>query len=172
MTRWACVAAIACVLATGCSDDDPTGPSNQPLVFTAILSPANEVPAITNAESSGRGAMQVQFDVTRDASNVVTGGTATFYFQLSGFPADTRTQGAHIHTAVAGVNGAIVVDTGITPNSALPLTGGILEFRSGPVAVTAATANAIIANPSAFYFNVHSPLNPGGFARGQLTRIQ
>jgi hypothetical protein len=172
MTRWACVALIACVLAAGCSDDDSTGPSGQPLVFTAILSPANEVPAITNAESGGQGAMQVQFDVTRDASNVVTGGTATFYFQLSGFPADTRTQAAHIHSAGAGVNGPIVVDTGITQATALVITGGIQEFRSGPVTMTAATANAIIANPSAFYFNVHSPLNPGGFARGQLTRIQ
>ena len=172
MTRWACVALIVCGLAAGCSDDDPTGPSSQPLVFTAILSPANEVPAITNAESGGRGAMQVQVDVTRDASNVVTGGTATFYFQASGFPADTRTQGAHIHSAVAGVNGPIVVDSGITAANPLPMTGGAQEFRSGPITVTAATANAIIANPSAFYFNIHSPLNPGGFARGQLTRIQ
>ena len=172
MTRWACVALIACGLVAGCSDDDPTGPSDQPLVFTAILSPANEVPAIANAESGGQGAMQVQFDLTRDASNVVTGGTATFYFQLSGFPASTRTQGAHIHSAGAGVNGPIVVDTGITATNAVPMADGIQEFRSGPVSLTAATANAIIANPSAFYFNVHSPLNPGGFARGQLTRIQ
>ena len=172
MTRWACVALTACVLAAGCSDDDPTGPSSQPLVFAAILSPANEVPAIANAESSGRGAMQVQFDVTRDASNVITGATATFYFQLSGFPADTRTQGAHIHSAVAGVNGPIIVDSGITAVNPVPMTGGIQEFRAGPIAVTAATANAIIANPSAHYFNVHSPINPGGFARGQLTRIQ
>ena len=27
-------------------------------------------------------------------------------------------------------------------------------------------------NPAAYYFNVHSPLNPGGFSRGQLTRVQ
>jgi hypothetical protein len=30
----------------------------------------------------------------------------------------------------------------------------------------------IINNPAGFYFSVHSPLHPGGFARGQLTRIQ
>ena len=33
-------------------------------------------------------------------------------------------------------------------------------------------AAALLANPSAFYFNIHSPMNPGGFARGQLERIQ
>jgi len=30
----------------------------------------------------------------------------------------------------------------------------------------------IINNPAAFYFNVHSPSNPGGFSRGQLARVQ
>ena len=30
----------------------------------------------------------------------------------------------------------------------------------------------IVNNPAGFYFNVHSPLNPAGFARGQLQRVQ
>jgi len=29
-----------------------------------------------------------------------------------------------------------------------------------------------VNNPAAFYFNVHSPTNPGGVARGQLVRTQ
>ena len=33
------------------------------------------------------------------------------------------------------------------------------------------TLDAIVANPGAFYFNVHSPANPGGFSRGQLRRV-
>jgi hypothetical protein len=35
-----------------------------------------------------------------------------------------------------------------------------------------AVFNAIINNPSGFYFNVHSTLNPGGVARGQLVKVQ
>ena len=50
MNRRALIALFACVLVTGCGDDDgPTSPSAAPLVFTALLSPANEVPPIGNA---------------------------------------------------------------------------------------------------------------------------
>ena len=28
------------------------------------------------------------------------------------------------------------------------------------------------ANPSSFYLNIHTAANPGGVARGQLTRVQ
>jgi hypothetical protein len=31
-------------------------------------------------------------------------------------------------------------------------------------------AQAIIANPAGFYFNIHTVLNSDGAARGQLTR--
>ena len=33
-------------------------------------------------------------------------------------------------------------------------------------------ANQILTNPAGYYFNVHSTLNPGGVARGQLVRTQ
>jgi hypothetical protein len=38
--------------------------------------------------------------------------------------------------------------------------------------VDPAVAQNIINNPSAFYFNIHSTLNPGGVARGQLVKVQ
>ena len=171
MTRWVLIALAACVLVAGC-DDSPTAPTTQPLVFTALLFPANEVPPVANAESAGQGAVQVQFDVTRDAAGAITAATASFYYQLHGFPGDTRIQGAHIHSGPAGVNAPIVVDTGVSAVNAVPLSGGVIEVRAGPITVAPAVANAIVANPAGFYFNVHSPLNPGGFTRGQLTRIQ
>ena len=31
-------------------------------------------------------------------------------------------------------------------------------------------ATNIAANPAGFYFNVHTPLNPGGAVRGQLVK--
>jgi hypothetical protein len=165
---------LACVLAlAGCGDDDnPTSPTRLPSVFSAMLSPAEETPPITNAESVGRGAAQIQFDVTRDAANVITAATATFYFTLSGFPADTTIVGAHIHNGPRGVAGPIVINTGILSASPVPLSNGSVEFRSAPVAVAPALAQSVIDNPGAFYFNVHSPLNPAGFARGQLQRVQ
>lgn len=173
MSRWIPIVLAACAVAAACDDNDtPTSPSGGPLVFAAALSPANEVPPVTNAESSGTGAMQVSIQPTRDASNVITGGTADFYFQVSGFPGPLTVVGAHIHPGAAGINGPVAVSTGLSGASSLLLQTGTGEFRAEGIPISAATLNAIIQNPSAFYFNVHSPLNPGGFARGQLTRVQ
>ena len=41
---------IVLALVAGCDDDNPNGPTSGAIVFTATLSPANEVPPITNAE--------------------------------------------------------------------------------------------------------------------------
>ena len=85
---------IALALAVaGCDDsnDNPAGPSNTgPIVFTAQLSAANEVPAVTGPEANGRGNVTITFNVPRDAGGGVTGaGTASFAIQLSGFPPGT-----------------------------------------------------------------------------------
>jgi hypothetical protein len=171
MNRWALVAVAVCILTAGCGGDDQTAPSNQPLIFSAILSPANEVPAISNAESSGRGAAQIQFDVTRGANGAITSATVGFYFQLSGFPAGTTVTGAHIHPAPAGINGPVIISTGLATATALPLSNGGVEFTVSGMSVDPALVQSIANNPAAFYFNVHSPLNSGGFARGQLNRV-
>ena len=164
------VAVVLCALVAGC-DDNPTSASNAPVVFSALLSPANEVPPVCNAESSGRGAAQITFAVTRDSAGAVTGGTATMFFQVTGLPNGTILRGAHIHSAVAGTNGPIVVDTGISAANTVTVTSGTGEFTFNGVAVSAAVMNGILANPLAYYFNVHTPLNPGGVMRGQLVPV-
>ncbi len=169
-----CVTLLAaCALVAGCGDDDDTttGPSNAPLTFTAQLSPANEVPPIANAENTGVGAAQIRFDVTRDASNAVTAATATFYFQAASLPAGTTIIAAHIHPGPAGVNGPVIVNTGLTAAAPLRVVDRPVEFTSAGVAVAPALAQAIINNPSAYYFNIHSAVNTGGVARGQLALI-
>jgi hypothetical protein len=167
MTRWLLVLIAAATLGA-CGDDSPTAPTNLPLVFSAALIPAEEVPPVTNAEAGGRGAMQVRFE------RATTGGdaTATIYFQLSGFPRGTSLVGAHIHSASFGVNGPIVVNTGIAAASGVVADDGTLEFTARGISVPAATLDAIVDDPGGFYFNVHSPANPGGFSRGQLRRVQ
>lgn len=161
-----------CALAAGCDDDNSTAPSAQPLVFSAVLSPSNEVPPVGNAESSGRGAVQVTFDIARNTGGSISSATATFHVQLTGFPGSTTMVGAHIHPGVAGVNGPVVVSTGVTAAAAVPLTDGNAVLNVSGINVDPVLAEAIANNPSAYYFNVHSPLNPGGFARGQLARVQ
>lgn len=164
----------ACALVAGCGDDDnTTGPSaNVPPIFTAQLSPANEVPPVSNSESTARGAMQVTLNVTRNSSNVITAATAGFYFQATGLPAGTPIVGAHIHPGVAGTNGPVIVNTGLTAAAPLVMPGGAVEFTVSGIAVDPAVAQAIINNPSAYYFNIHSAMNPGGVARGQLAQTR
>src|SRR5262245_63817754 len=164
------VAASVCLSACG-SDDDVAPSAAAPLIFSAQLSPSNEVPAITGTESTGRGAVQVQFNVTRDASGAISSATATFYFQLTGFPAGTTVQGAHIHPAPAGINGPVIISTGLTATTTVTLTSGTGDFTFSNIPVDPALAQQILSNPAAFYFNVHSPANPGGLSRGQLQRV-
>jgi len=172
MQRWIPVLIAASIVAGACDDNGATSPSNLPLVFSAVLSPANEVPPVANAESRGVGATQITIHVTRDAAGAITGGTADMYFQVSGFPGPLRVVGAHIHPGAAGVNGPPLVSTGLTAAAPFVIESGTGEFGVRGIPVDAATAQSIANNPAGWYFNVHSPLNPGGFARGQLTRIQ
>ncbi len=166
-------AALAVSMCGG--SDNPTGPSNTgPLVFTATLSGTNEVPPIAGAESGGRGSATVTINVPRDGSGNPTGaGTANFSAQLSGLPGGTPIRLGHIHEAAAGVNGGVVVDTGLTPASPSVLDGsgaGNLVFNDRTVPADIATR--IYANPAGFYVNFHSNNNPSGVVRGQMVRVQ
>jgi hypothetical protein len=159
-----------CLLGTIACSDDGAAPSNLPLVFTANLTPAAEVPPISNAENTGLGAVQISFDVVRDGTGAITSGTVGFHFQLSNFPSSTTVVAAHIHTAPSGVNGPIIVNTGIVAAAPVAFSNGVATFSVSGISVPAATIQAIVNNPAGYYFNVHSPANPGGFSRGQLNR--
>src|SRR5438132_14192119 len=109
MKRFAAVA-IALVAATGCKSStspSPTTPTKP--TFTADLRPANENPPITGAEASGSGTATITFDITKDSAGNVTSGTATFVVNLTGFPAGTPINAAHIHLGATGVQGRVVV---------------------------------------------------------------
>jgi len=139
--------------------------------FTAALRPSAEVPSITGVESTGTGAVTITLDVAKDTTGNVTGAMATFMVNLSGFPAGTPVNMAHIHQAATGQNGDVVVSTTLAPGD-VTLSNGSGTFTRSGVAVPPDVANQILANPAGFYFNIHSTLNPGGAARGQLARVQ
>ena len=174
MRRRGFLAVLMAIALVGCDDDDnPMSPADPNVVtFTAQLSAANEVPPITNAESTARGDVRIVFNLTRDAGNNITGATANFTVNLNSFPAGSVWRLAHIHVGNAGVAGGVVVDTGLTPNTAITLTNGSVQnqqLTSQPI-TDATLINNIINNPAGYYFNVHSALNPTGAVRGQLVK--
>lgn len=168
LSRIPAVVGLASMLAFA-SACDSTKPSKESVTFTAQLSPANEVPAVTNAEASGAGTATIVLHINRDSGGAITSATADFQVSLSGFPTGTALIGAHIHRGNVGANGNIVVDTGLTAGQVVLTTGAGAFTRSG-IAVAAALAQEILSGPSGFYFNVHSALNSNGMARGQLVK--
>jgi hypothetical protein len=171
MKRYLVFALVAFSVAACSKKTTPTSPTDVPPKFTATLLPSNEVPAVTNADKDASGTVTITFNVTRDASgNVTAGGTADFNATFTGFPNGTSLTLAHIHNGVAGVNAGIYINLALASGEvAFPAGSGTLTKT---VTISADQANSILANPAGFYFNVHTAANPGGAARGQLTRIQ
>ena len=154
-------------IAAGCgSSTSPSGPTKP--TFTAQLLPSNEVPPITNAESSGTGTATITFDTTTSGGNI-TAASVTFVANLTGFPAGTTVTAGHIHRGVAGVPGNVVISANVTATPLPTGTGTLTLTNSSP---DVGAVQDILNNPGNYYFNLHSTLNPGGFARGQLSRVQ
>jgi hypothetical protein len=174
MRRLAVFAAVVAIASWSCSNKTPTSPDALKSIFTADLKPSNEVPPVTNAESTGSGTATMTFDVTRDAAGNVTSANVTFVVNLRGFPAGTPFNIAHIHEGPNTCACPVVVNTTLTAAEAVRAgADGSASFTKANVPVSPVeVANRILSNPSAFYFNVHSTLNPGGAARGILVKVQ
>jgi hypothetical protein len=157
---------------SACSDNSPTAPSGtSPTRFTAVLLPANEVPAIVGAEAAGSATATITLNLAKDSYGTVTAATFDVTVTATGFPNGTTLTDAHIHGAPAGVNGGILVNFGLTAGDITFPTGSGTFTKSG-ITATVDLANTIIANPANFYFNIHTAANPGGVARGQLAIAQ
>ena len=174
MKRVPVLAVALALLAAGCgststSTTAPTASTNP--IFTASLLPANEVPPIpsTNAESGVVGAATITLVTTRDSAGNVTAATATFAVTLSGFPAGSAVNIAHIHEGATTCACPVIVNTSLAAGD-VTVAGGLASFTKTGIVVTPEVAQRIIANPGNFYFNVHSTLNGGGVARGTLVK--
>jgi hypothetical protein len=177
MSRFPLLAVVLGLLATGCGSDDAVIPPTTVapptrVVFTATLSPAQENPPITNADQTGTGTVSATMNMTRDSSGNITAATIDFVATMSGFPPNTTLTLAHIHPGALGVNGPALISTQIVAGD-VPMPNGSGTLNKPGIPVTPVdTANQLLNNPSGYYFNIHTSLNPGGAARGQLARTQ
>jgi hypothetical protein len=173
MYRIPVLAIVLGLCAAGCGSSSTsttpttTGPNNTP-VFTATMLPANEVPAIVGAEAGGSGTVTITFHLTRDATNTITAATVDFVASMSGFPAGTVLTAAHIHPGAVGVNGGVLISTNIAPGTEVTMPNGSGTLDHSNNSLVPSDVQGIINNPAGYYFNIHTPANPGGVARGQL----
>ena len=136
-------------------------------ISRVTMDPANEVPAVN---SDGKGSGNLIFLATRDANGNINAGTVTFETTYS-FGSPVTFSGWHIHTGVAGANGAVVINTAISTASAdgQNVTSGTIRRRVDVSSGAALTAlQGIYANAANYYLNIHTTVNPGGVMRGQL----
>jgi PKD repeat protein len=96
------------------------------------------------------------------AGLVLDGETVYYYVRVAEVAAPTS---AHVHRGHAGETGAVVIGFTVDP----VLINGVI---AGSIATSASVAGEILADPGAFYVNVHNADFPGGAVRGQLGRTE
>lgn len=129
-------------------------------VFKLRLKPSQEVPPIKGLRADAVG--HVTFDLTRNGSGAITSGEVVFYFNYA-FPEAVNVVGLHVHRAAKGVNGPIVVSSGLAAADADGV-GNVTAVVAGDPA----TLQAILDNPRGHYVNLHTSVNPAGALRAQM----
>jgi len=170
-----CMTLALFAVACGSDSTAPTSstpPATKPTLIATLL-PSNEVPPVSNGENVGSGSVAVVWDTTTDAAGNITSAKVNFSVSLFNFPTTVALTAAHIHQGPPTCACPVVVSTQLTASDQVNTgTNGATQFAKNGIAVDGALAQAIISNPSAYYFNVHSTANPGGVARGVLSRTQ
>jgi len=165
------VTLIALAGAVSACGDTPSTPStptaDSQVTYSATLLPANEVPPVSGNEAAGSATATLTFNLRKDGGGTTTAATLDVTVNATGFPAGMTLTASHIHAGAAGSNGGVFVSLGLTAGEVTFATGSG-SFSKRGVTLTVDQANAIMANPGAFYLNIHTAANPDGVARGQL----
>lgn len=140
-------------------------------VYGAMLVPDNEVPVVN---SQARGIGFATFLTSLNANGELISGEVTFDLNYSGFTPGLVFTGMHFHTAFAGTNGPVTINSGLAAAQNIAAaaggTGNLRYVVDVNVAMPAAvnTIYGIWKDPGSVYWNLHTTTNPGGEIRAQL----
>ncbi len=129
-----------------------------------VMSPSKETPAVT---ATANGTCRIEVILNKSADGVESGYVD---FHISAWLARAeKFTGLHIHKGAEGVAGPVVVNSGLR-GTVDGTAGSQTLFYQVPVtsAEGLATLREIMADPAAFYANLHTESSPSGFIRGQL----
>ncbi len=160
------LALSAFAISCGGTGSEPTGGGGTTTTYAFPILPANENPPVTNGDRGIDGKVTIKITAVKDG-NTVKSATAEFEISGNGFPAGTTITGGHIHSGGSAVNSGIYFNPSIT-SSDMPIVNGTGSVKKSGLTIPADVAQAILGNPSAYYFNLHTALNTDGAARGQL----
>src|SRR5258706_5677550 len=144
----------------------------QSIPYKAVLLATNDPTPVV--DSNAKGIAPIWLHLILDSSGKVTSGTIDFIANYQ-FTIPETVILAHIHKGPAGVAGPVVIPDPFTRFDEPTGVGG-LPNRQAAFSVTDATStaldtvNGILADPSQFYFNIHTVDAPNGAMRGQLQR--
>lgn len=141
-TLVASLAASAALIATAAIAQPAQGGAK----FKTTLTGAAEVPGPGDADGSGEAVITINPGKSQVCWSLTVRNIA---------PATA----AHIHIALAGMSGGVVV--GLSP----PTSGA----SNGCTTVDRSLADAIRKSPQSYYVNVHNADHPAGALRGQLS---
>lgn len=139
--------------------------------FDANLSSSAEVPQVTDRQAVGTAAIAMYLN--RNDVGGITSAVVDFSIEYY-LGQDEELIAMHIHRAATGVAGPIVISSGGldfgTPSVSAMAGEGRLFFQR--IATTDSAAleaiEGVIADPAAYYVNVHSTSHRPGLFRGQL----
>jgi uncharacterized protein (TIGR03437 family) len=142
-------------------------------VFRALLSPANEVPPVSGLSAAGMATIRVH--VMKTTSGQILSASVDFVADYR-FDRPAVVTGLHIHGGRAGQNGPVTVNSGITSNVPVEISGpGTIERQAQVLATDRNgldTLTGMFADASGYYVNLHTSDNPDGAIRGQLLRAE
>ena len=143
--------------------------SSNEYAFFNRMTQAEEVPP---TGVSGTADSMTIVRVNRDTTGNITDGVVGFNVSYDMGGAITF-QGLHIHNARFGVNGSVVINTGLSAGNPVVDDDGFGSVNR-PVTVTGGVAldsmKGLLENPENYYVNIHSSTFTGGIVRSQLTR--
>lgn len=136
--------------------------------FQVTMLPGNEVPPVMGLDAAGHAAFTLH--TLRNNEGHVLAGVTIFDVNFR-FPGETQFTGLHIHDNVAGANGPVTLDSGLSRTNE-PLSaagfGNIYRWRTQDSNTAFQSMNSVVIYPERHYLNLHTTVNAPGAVRGQL----
>ncbi len=146
--------------------DMHTSPGIHTVKYRVLMSPSHEVPPLVGTFAMADAVVEML--VHRDGAGMIDMAVVDFRVNYHFGQAETI-RAMHIHAGAEGVNGGIVVSANFgPPMDAGPGNGSFFRHNVITDPSGLGVIEAIMANPSAYYVNIHTASNPPGIMRGQL----